>query len=666
MKRVKRTAPLTALVLSLLLTCAGCTDTGGQTSSGTTATTVSAGPISVTYSSEDLDDSWDSASATAISLTGESATVTGKGATVSGSTVTITAAGTYVLSGILEDGQIIVAVTKNDTVHLVLHGVEISCSTSAAIDSQKAKKTIVTLAEGTTNILSDGGSYTYPDASTDEPDACLFAKDDLTINGKGSLQVTGNYQSGIGTKDNLVITGGTIKVTAVKDALRGRDSVAICGGTFDLKADNDGIKSNNDEDTAKGWISLDGGTFTITAGCDGVQAETVLQVSAGDFTIATGGGSANASTDADGNAEPSWGQWGGGQGGPGGDMPNGAGGQDGAIPSRPDGQGTRGEATTGTQMAMYFTETAATTAEGNTSDSAKGIKAGTGLYITGGSFSIDSSDDSIHCNGVVTIAGGELTLSSGDDGVHADAALTIDDGTIDIAKCYEGLEGLSVTVNGGNITLTARDDGVNAAGGNDSSSVNGRPGQNDFSANGDIFIRITGGTLVVDASGDGLDSNGALYITGGTVTVNGPTSSADGALDYDGTCEVTGGILVAAGSSGMAQAPGTSSSQASLMVTFSSIQQAGTTLRLTDTAGNTVVEYTAAKAVQNVVISAPQLKEGEGYTLYSGEDELCTVTLSGSVTSVSDSGQSVSTGGMGGMPGGQGQGGMQPPTRSIK
>lgn len=662
MKRAKRTAALTALVLSLLLVCTGCTDTGGETSSGTTATTVSAGPISVTYSSEDLDDSWDSSSATDISLSGEGATVTGKGATVSGSTVTVTAAGTYVLSGTLEDGQIIVAVTKNDTVRLVLSGVEISCSTSAAIDSQKAKKTIVTLAEGTTNILSDGGSYTYPDASTDEPDACLFAKDDLTINGKGNLQVTGNYLSGIGTKDDLVITGGTIKVTAVKDALRGRDSVAICGGTFDLKADNDGIKSNNDEDTAKGWISLDGGTFTITAGCDGAQAETVLQVSAGDFTIATGGGSANASTDADGNAEPSWGQWGGGQGGPGGDIPDGAGGKDGAVPVRPDGQGTRGEATTGDQMAMNLTETAATTEE-STSDSAKGIKAGTGLHITGGSFSIDSSDDSIHCNGVVTITGGELALSSGDDGIHADAAFTVDGGTIDIAKCYEGLEGLSVTINGGNITLRASDDGVNAAGGNDSSSVNGRPGQNGFSTNGDSFIRITGGTLVVDASGDGLDSNGALYITGGSVTVSGPTSGADGALDYDGTCEITGGTLVAAGSSGMAQAPGSSSSQASLMVSFSSTQQAGTTLRLTDTSGKTVVEYTAAKAVQNIVISAPELKDGESYTLYSGEDELCTVTLSGSVTSVSDSGQSVNTGGMGGMPGGQGQGGMQPPTR---
>lgn len=168
-----------------------------------------------------------------------------------------------------------------------MNGVSIACSDSAALYAKQAGKTILTLSDGTENTFTDGEAYTYASAAEDEPDAAVFCKDDLTINGGGTLIVNGRYRNGIASKDNLVVTGGDIRITAAHDALRGRDSLAVSSGTFTIDAGADGVKSNNDEDTEKGWISLDGGVFAITAGNDGIQAETVLQINGGDYTIHT-------------------------------------------------------------------------------------------------------------------------------------------------------------------------------------------------------------------------------------------------------------------------------------------------------------------------------------------------------------------------------------------
>ncbi|AEG59737.1 carbohydrate-binding domain-containing protein [Desulforamulus ruminis] len=624
-----------SLLLAALMTIAGFTGCAAavDTVSSPAAVTDSAteiNPIAVEYSREDLDGSWDASTATTITLKGSSFAVDGTGAAAEDRILTISAAGTYVFNGTLTDGQIVVDAGKDDTVRLVLNGANLSCSDSAPIYSKQADKMILTLADGTKNTVEDGTAYTYAEGE-DEPDAAIFSQDDLTINGSGSLKVKGNFNNGIGTKDNLIITGGTLDITAAKDGLRGRDSIAIHDGTFNIEAGEDAIQSNNDEDGTKGWISLDGGQFTITAGNDGIQAETLLQVTAGEFTLTTGGGSANASTRSNGETRPGRGQW----------------------------------------------ETIAK--ENNVAEdtvSAKGVKAGTGILITGGVFAIDSSDDAVHSNGNLVIKSGEFAITSGDDGIHADSALTVDDGSILISKCYEGLEGASITVNGGTIRLTARDDGLNAAGGNDGSSLGGRPGQNNFSANENYFIRITGGYVAVDASGDGIDSNGKLYFNGGTVLVNGPTSNGNGAMDYDGTCEVTGGTLAIAGSSGMAQAPGNTSTQNSLTVYYSSIQKAGTLVNLADESGKSILTFSPAKDYQSIVISTPDLKQGKTYTLSSGGScsgnlsdglytrgayssgvKLTDVTISGTVTAISDDGSQVS-GRMGGMPG-PGGGGME-------
>ncbi|MZQ75782.1 MAG: carbohydrate-binding domain-containing protein [Peptoclostridium sp.] len=510
-----------ALLASSVLT--GCSnDTSSSSSTSDTANN-----IQVEYSSEDIDGTWDDSAATKVSLSGNSIAVDGSGASASGGTLTIKSAGTYVLSGTLTDGQIVVDSGQEDTVKIVLNGAELKSSNSAPIYSKQSKKTIVTLAKGTNNKIEDAASYDYAEGA-DEPDAAVFSQNNLTINGSGSLTVKGNFNNGICSKDDLVITGGNIAITSANDALRGRDSIAINGGTFAITAGGDGLQSNNDEDVEKGWISIDGGVFKITAESDGIQATT---------------------------------------------------------------------------------------------------------------------------------------------------SLVVNSGTIDIFKCYEGLEGSNVTVNGGSIKIKADDDGLNAAGGNDGSSVDGRPSENASSDDSTYFIRINSGYVTVDAAGDGIDANGSLYFSGGTVLVNGPTNNGNGALDYDRTCEVTGGTLVIAGSSGMAQAPGDTSSQSSLTVYYSTVQKAGTLVTLSDDSGKPLLSFAPSKDYQSIVISSPELEQGKTYTLssggtnsgklkdglytggtVSGATKLADIKLSNIVTRISDDGSEVAErmGGPGGM-GGQGR-----------
>jgi len=243
---------------------------------------------------KDLDSSWDITEDTVISLDGTAATVRGEGAKVSGGTVTITQAGTYVLMGTLTKGQILIDAPKNDLVRIVLNGVNITADKNAAIYAASADKLLIILADGTKNTITDVGSYVYADTEKGEPDAAIFSKCDLTINGTGTLIVNGNFKNGIKTKDDLIIISGTFIINATNNGLHGKDSVTIVDGKFDIKAGNDGIQSSNNEDDTKGWVDIKSGVYNITSAFDGIQAETDLTISSGAFNIITGGGSAKA------------------------------------------------------------------------------------------------------------------------------------------------------------------------------------------------------------------------------------------------------------------------------------------------------------------------------------------------------------------------------------
>lgn len=651
-----------ALTVGLLSGCTqGSAAAAASSSTGSSAAASQSTAVDTTsvtsekVKAEDLDASWDAATATKISLNGTTATVDGDGASADGGIVTIGAAGTYVASGDLTEGQIVVNAPEGALVRLVLNGASIHNSTSAAIDCQQADKLVVILADGTGNTLSDGDTYTFPDAATDEPSATLFSKADLTINGNGSLTVNAAYNNGIGTKDDLIIVSGAITVTAANHAIRGRDSVTVLDGALTLTAGSDGIQANNDSGTEdKGWIELYGGTYAITCAHDGIQAETSLAVYGGEFDIVAGGGSANApahvETDGPGM---------GGMGNRGGFAPPDA--TAGATPA------DTSSATSAQPLAAETTTDTTTDAADATSDSYKGLKAVTTLTIAGGTFTVDSADDGVHSNGDVLISGGSLSIATGDDGVHADATLTVEgEPAIDITQSYEGLEGADVIIKGGVIDIVASDDGINAAGGSDASTAGGNFGPDSFAA-GDYLIRIEGGTISVTAGADGLDSNGDIEVAGGTTTINMTnyqmTGGGDGAIDRDGNMSVTGGTIMAAAGTGivtMGQASTSGSTQSTLSVNYTATQSAGTTVELKDESGNTVASFAPTNSFNCVVFTAGGMADGGTYTLVTGGAETLTATLSGAVTSLTDTGEAYS-GGMGG--GNRGGGNMgTPPT----
>ncbi len=527
----------------------------------------------VTYKKDDEYAPWQDQNPVYIRLNGSAANIQGAGAAFKDSAVTITAPGVYVISGKMDDGQLIVKSEKKGTVRLVLNGVEIQCEDNAALNIKQADKTVISLEAGTENVISDGEKYA--DSRKDASNAALFSEDDLTINGSGSLKVYGNYNNGINVKDDLKITGGKIYIKAVDDGMIGRDLTAVREGLVTIEAGGDAMKATNDEKADKGFILTEGGTFYLTAGHDGIQAETSIVIKAGDFTITTGGGSINSRSVPDDRFNP----W-----------------------SREANR--NGTTTDGT--------------EAETSESAKGIKSASIIQITGGSLNIDASDDAIHSNDSIQITNGSIHAASGDDGIHADSSIIIEGGEITIIKSYEGIESSSISITGGTIHVTARDDGLNVAGGNDGSSLGGRPGQNNFNVSVAAQLKIDGGFLVINADGDGLDSNGSVFMSNGTVLVHGPTSNGNGPLDYDRTFEISGGLLIAAGSSGMAQAPGEASKQASLMMTYDTIQKAGTIVRVEDSSGKEIVTFVPEKQYQSVLISSPSLKKNETYSLFSG------------------------------------------------
>lgn len=209
-----------------------------------------------------------------------------------------------------------------------------------------------------------------------------------------------------------------------------------------------------------------------------------------------------------------------------------------------------------------------------------------------------------------------MKLSSGDDGIHADTNIVINGGNIDIAKSYEGIESAYIEINAGTISVVSSDDGINVAGGNDSSSIDGRQGQNNFSQiqSSNRKLVINNGDVFVNASGDGLDANGSMYINGGNITVAGPTNTGNGALDYDGECVVIGGNLIIYGAYGMWQNPSSNSTQYTL--TFQTSGNSGDVISLKDSSANEIISFKAEKTYGGITISNANIKQGNTYTLY--------------------------------------------------
>lgn len=234
---------------------------------------------------KDKDVAYDESTAVTIVFTDDSITSSDSSVNISGSVATIITSGTYVISGSSKDGQLIVNADKTEDVHLIFKGLDLTCKNSSPVYIISADKTIITLYERTKNTLSDTLGFKYTDATAEEPNATIFSKDSLTINGSGTLTINAKFNNGIQSKDHLKILGGTITVNSQNDALKGKDSVTIAGGTMKLISNGDGITSSNAVDSALGYVNIIGGNVTIDSSEKGIKAESLVYIQQGTVNI---------------------------------------------------------------------------------------------------------------------------------------------------------------------------------------------------------------------------------------------------------------------------------------------------------------------------------------------------------------------------------------------
>jgi len=433
----------------------------------------------------DTTTTYDASTDTTITLNGSSISVSGSGCTVSGSTVTITTGGTYIISGTLSDGQIIVTADSTDKVYLVLNGVNITCSYSAPIYVSNCDKTIITLNAGTTNTLTDGTSYTYADATNEEPNACLYCDDDLTINGEGTLIVNANFNNGIQSKDDLKITGGTITVNAVNNGIKGKDSVTISGGTITINAGGDGIQSSNTDESDKGYVHITGGSINITAGDDGIQAANTIQIDDGTIVVKATAASSDDKV--------------------------------------------RG-INAGTDLTINGGTITVTTKDGYSSND-DAIHASGSIYLNGGTITVSCGDDGVHADADVVLNGATLTVSSSTEGIEGNR-IYIKSGTAYVTASDDGVNAYSndsdeiaanpyagtytplISVSGGYLDVTVPN------GDTDGIDSNGNYEQ-------------TGGVVLVKSSATGgmagtMDVDGTVSVTGGSLISLGGTECYPG------------------------------------------------------------------------------------------------------------------------------------------
>ena len=523
----------------------------------------------VLFTEMDLDCGWDDADITQVTLTGDNATINGSGSCYfANGDLTITDDGYYEISGSLDDGSIIIEADKKALICICLNGVDITASEDACIRVNQADKVFLTLADGSENTLTSGAEYSN-EALADGTDGAIFAHDDLTINGSGSLDITAEYKHGIAANDDLVITGGNISITASADAIHVNDSFRFCDASLTIDCDDDGIHSDTE-------IFLESGSILITSCYEGIESP-LIRMDGGDVSIYPTDDGFNASS----GTSSGFG-FGGFEGFGGGDM--GGGNMDnrdmgGSMPDMSDGE-------------------------------------------------MPEMPDTADMPEMPDTADMEAKAETDDADAETDAAIDEDFGA--------------------DLDITPNENGC---------------------------IIITGGTLtIINENGndaDGLDSNGDIYITGGEILISVANSGSNSAIDYGsesgGVCEISGGTVLACGSSSMAESFDSTSSQPSILYTCSAGTEAGKEVSLQDADGNTILSYTIPCSFSSLNISCPQMTVGETYILVIGEDSE-EITVSEMSASYGDTASSMGGGSsnMEGMGHGGGNGGMGHGDRSDR
>lgn len=561
--------------------------------------------VTITTPQDDEDESWKNNTGT-VDL--DNVEVTGDGISVSDNIITISKGGDFEVTGTLDDGQIVI--DTEEKVKLRLSGMSLTNKNGSAVYVKNADKAYITLTDNTENTLTDGENYTSGD---ENEKGCITSRDNLEIKGSGSLSVNGNYNHGIFSSNSIEIGNGNITVNAKNDGIHANDTLAISGGTVNVTAEGDGI-----------------------------QAEEILDISDGEVNVTTTGEvKASTSNDFGGRGEM----------------------KDLSQMTDDEIQSMREQMNNN-----QFTQTEESDDSEDTSS--KGIKADWMLDISGGEVTVNSTDHAIHCTSDINITGGTLNLSSeSKKGISGHGDVTIDDGDITITKSTEGIESKEIlTINGGNIDITASDDGFNSGGtganqnggfGGGTNMQGGQQGgrgqigrRNSNGQDGNQMtppnmqqaegneqdsehhIQINGGNIKIVADADGIDSNGSLFINGGTVTVDAQATGAESAFDTDDAFIVNGGTIIGVSGSGMDESPNSYSAQNVILAYTTSQISAGDEVKITDSNGKTIAEYTAVKGGSKIVYSSDKLKTGETYTVYASGEEVGSAEIESSITKI--------------------------------
>ncbi len=642
LKKVNKSC-VAAVILAMCLMTSGCGSQNYTTNNKNTDTTVTS---SITAQDTNVTHA-DDADNYKTEITEEFNITSTDGSTITqnDSVYTITQAGEYTVTGLLSEGQIVVNADDNAEITIVLNGTSITCSNGSPIYIKNADNVKIKSEENTYNCIVDTRAEAddnSDNSSSENGNAAIYAACDLKLVGKGALSVTGNYNNGIQSKDDISIKNVTIKVNAINNAIKGNDEVAIeSGEIIAISRKGDGIKTSNSSLSTKGKqkgnVIISGGNIDIYAACDGIDAAYGVDVSGdgnlniytdtySDYSEAVAANNSGSSASSVGNPP---------------DMNN----SSSNSGNNPDMKGNFGG---GNRTANGMPGNNSSGNSSKKSYSTKGIKAESEINISGAAINISSTDDGIHANsdsgvletgedgkGIISISGGTITISTGDDGIHADKELNITDGYINVLTSYEGLEAITINISGGQSFVYAADDGINACTGDGTSTP---------------LINITGGYVdVTTGSGDtdGIDSNGSYTQSGGMVFVKGGSSSGQvsGSIDVDGNITITGGTCVALG--GICETPVNSVNA----YVFSSVSFNAGSYSVKDSSGNEIISFTLNNSYSNGWICTSALTTNTEYTLYCDGSSLTNWTQSAGTMGASNAG------GFGSNPGGFNGGG---------
>lgn len=630
LKKVNKSC-VAAVILAMCLMTSGCGSQNYTTNSKNTDTTITS---SITAQDTNVTHA-DDADNYKTEITGEFSITSTDGSTITqnDSVYTITHADEYTVTGLLSEGQIVVNADDNAEITIVLNGTSITCSNGSPIYIKNADNVKIKSEENTYNCIVDARAEAddnSDNSSSENGNAAIYAACDLKLVGKGALSVTGNYNNGIQSKDDISIKNVTIKVNAVNNAIKGNDEVAIeSGEIIAISRKGDGIKTSNSSLSTKGKqkgnVIISGGNIDIYAACDGIDAAYGVDVSGdgnlniytdtySDYSEAVAADNSGSSASSVGTPP---------------DMNNAQ--NNGNMGNPPDmnnsssNPGMKGNFGGGNRTANGMPGNNSSGNSSKKSYSTKGIKAESEINISGAAINISSTDDGIHANsdsgvletgedgkGIISISGGTITISTGDDGIHADKELNITDGYINVLTSYEGLEAITINISGGQSFVYAADDGINACTGDGTSTP---------------LINITGGYVdVTTGSGDtdGIDSNGSYTQSGGMVFVKGGSSSGQvsGSIDVDGNITITGGTCVALG--GICETPVNSVNA----YVFSSVSFNAGSYSVKDSSGNEILSFTLNNSYSNGWICASALTTNTEYTLYCDGSSLTNWTQS--------------------------------------